>query len=456
MENHAAVGIERPDRFSQLDRSEILPPPLRLAVGLGDPAREREILPVLGESSTFLVAERCLAADQLLSCLRTERIDAVLIAADLHRLNDRMLGEIARTGVPLVLLASSGVDETWLAAGTIVPADAGPDLIREALLAAVRGERPLLSPLHVLSHDVPAPTPDEALPSPTLCLIAVASGHGSPGRTTVALNLAIGLGAVAPTLLVDADLGGASVAAFLDADPTRNLAMLAHAAPETPRDWERALDQETQPLAARSPHGTVLCGVPKPELRASVTAHFFERLITEARRRYRYVIVDVGAELLSAEMTLHRLALGLADQILLVSTADLVGLSHARSSLGLLRTQLGIRPERVALLLNRHDRKYHHGRADIEWTLGTPIAGVVPEDHAGAQRALVAQRPLVLDRRSRAGRAALDLAERIHGGSVVLPPELPTGSSRLPLATLRVPLFRWLDRRSGVAGRLGG
>src|ERR1700687_3227353 len=105
MENHATVGIERPDRFSQLARSEILPPPLRLAVGLGDPSREREILSALGESSTFLVAERCLAADQLLSCLRTERIDAVLVAADLHRLTDRMLEEITRTGVPLVLLA---------------------------------------------------------------------------------------------------------------------------------------------------------------------------------------------------------------------------------------------------------------------------------------------------------------------------------------------------------------
>src|SRR5438309_161021 len=105
MDDHDSVGVERYDDIAQLDRSEFIPPPLRLAVALGDPAREREILPRLGESSPFVVTERCLSADQLLSCLQTESIDAVLVAADLHRLSERMLGEIVRTGVPLVLLA---------------------------------------------------------------------------------------------------------------------------------------------------------------------------------------------------------------------------------------------------------------------------------------------------------------------------------------------------------------
>src|SRR5438132_1643140 len=83
--------------------------------------------------------------------------------------------------------------------------------------------------------------------------------------------------------------------------------------------------QETQPLGVRSPHGVVLCGVPKPEMRTGVTVRFFERLIGELERRYRYVILDVGADLLGAEAAVHRCALGRARLTMLVAAADLVG-----------------------------------------------------------------------------------------------------------------------------------
>src|SRR5207237_10090599 len=101
--------------------------------------------------------------------------------------------------------------------------------------------------------------PDE--PEVEHALLAVTSGYGSPGRTTLAVNLAAALGTVAPTVLVDADLVGPSVAAYLDLDPTRNLYMLAHAEPETVRDWDRALDQELQSLDPRSRQAVALCGL---------------------------------------------------------------------------------------------------------------------------------------------------------------------------------------------------
>jgi hypothetical protein len=48
---------------------------------------------------------------------------------------------------------------------------------------------------------------------------------------------------------------------------------------------------------------------------------------------------------------------------------------------------------------------------------------VLPFDHSAVQRSIAAQRPLVLDESSRAGRVLLDLASRVHGGKLVLPPE---------------------------------
>lgn len=407
-------------------------PLFRLAVGLGDPERERLLLPSLGESGDFVVAERCLAADQLLASVESGRADAVLVAADLHRLTDGALTELAGTRVPLVLLTPLPDAERWQAfPGIVLPLEADPERARQALLAAIHGERPRPTPPRAEPEPDHAQAPsDEAEPPPsTLGLLALASGHGSPGRTTVAVSLTAALGAVAPTVLVDADVFGPSVAAHLDLDPTRNLYMLAHAEPSTRREWERALAQETQPLGPRSPHAAVLCGVPKPEMRSAVPPRFLERLVAELRPRFRYVVLDVGADLLGAEAALHRAALGLSDHVLLVAATDLVGLWHARTALGLLRTHVPVPGEKLALILNRHDRRYHHGRADIEWALGVPAAAVIPHDHRAVQRALAAQRPLVLEARSRAGRAVLDLAERVHGGSIVLPPE-PTGDRR--------------------------
>ncbi len=431
------------------------PAPLRLAVGLGDPERERALLPALSESGEFVVAERCLAADQLLACLERAHVDAALVASCLHRLNDSVLDELARTGVPLVLLASSGGLRGQEFSGVVLPLEADAEAVRQALVSVVRGDRPRGDPPHA-KEDRRPPEPARALSPPptTPSTIVVASGHGSPGRTTVALNLAVALGAVAPAVLVDADLAGPSLAACLDADPTRNLFMISHAAPETPRDWERALAQETQPLASCSPHGVVLCGVPKPEMRNGVSVSFFERLVAELQQRYRYVVLDVGADLLGPEAELHRAALRLGRQLLLVASADLVGLWHARTVLGLFSSTLQIDLDRTALIINGHDRRYHHGRTEIEWALGIPTAAVIPYDHGAAQRALAAQQPLVLQRRSRAARALLDLAERVHGGIVVLPPE-PRRNGRARWLGWASALRLRRSRSHGVAGTEG-
>jgi hypothetical protein len=79
----------------------------------------------------------------------------------------------------------------------------------------------------------------------------------------------------------------------------------------------------------------------------------------------------------------------------------------------------------MALVLNRHDGRFHHGRAEVEWALELTAAAIIPHDQAGVQSALAARRPVVCAARSRAGRAVLDLAERICRGSIALPAEPP-------------------------------
>jgi len=409
-------------------------PPFRVAAGLGDPDRERMMLSALGGSGDIVIAERCLSADQLVASVQRGSIDAILVASDLHRLSEERINDLIRSGLPLVLLVPDPEDERWHdLPGAVLPSNADAATVQTALVAIIRGERAALSRRRdeLAAPDiVPSVTPDTLEES--LSVIALASGYGSPGRTTVAVSLAAALGAVAPTILVDADLSGPAVAACLDADPTRNISMVVHADPETARDWDRAVAQETQPLHPRSPHGVVLCGVPKPEMRSAISVRFFERLIAELRQRYRYVILDVGADLIGTEMRVHRAALTQAQQVLLVTSGDLVGLWRARTALSLFETQLAVSQERVALVINRHDHRHHHGRSEIEWALGLPAAAVVAYDHRSVERATAAQHPVVFER-GRASRALIDLAERIHGGRILLQQEVAAKRRRWKL-----------------------
>ena len=417
--------------------SEPIDARLRVVVGLGDADRERRLLAALGQLPDITVVDRCLNADQVLDLIRRRQADAALVAFDLHRLTQDLVAQLRQTGAPLVVLTPDLDEAAWRASGVVtLPLDPDPPSLEQALYSALRGEQPL--PVTDEDRAIPsATTVHSVAPASSPAVIALAGGHGSPGRTTVALNLAVALGAVAPTVLVDADLGNPSLAVHLDADPTRNLFMLAHAAPDTPREWDHALDQEVQPLAPRSPHAVVLCGLPKLELRSRLTSDFVEHLLTHLRRRYRYVILDVGADLHGADVALHRLALQTADLTLLVVAADLVGLHQGQRALAHLTQTLGVPRERLAVVLNRHDRRHHHGRAEIEWALELPTAAVIPFDHHPAQRALDRQQPLLLVGRSRAGRALLALAERLHRGQIALPPE--TGRRRFPW---RVPFQR--------------
>jgi Flp pilus assembly CpaE family ATPase len=239
------------------------------------------------------------------------------------------------------------------------------------------------------------------------------------------------------------------VAAYLNRDPSRNVCTLAHAVRESPHAWGHALHQELQALHPRSPFGMLLCGLPKRELRASLTPAVMDQLIGELTRRFRHVILDVGAELLGmdAAAATHRTALSLAQHVLLVSGSDLVSLWHTRTALGQLERHLHIDQERISLVINRHDARYHHLPAEIEWHLGVAAAQVIPQDYAGLQRAVAEQYPVVLEPSSRAARAMLGLAERIHQGRVRLPAleavRAPRTGWRAALPTALAGLLRW-------------
>src|SRR5207253_3845910 len=169
-------------------------------------------------------------------------------------------------------------------------------------------------------------------------------GLGSPGRTTVAINLAAALGVGGTTVLVEADFCAPSIAAYLDRDPTRNVCTLSHAVRDDSRLWSVVLAEELQPFGPSNVSAVVLCGPPKREMRSTIAPNLTERLIDELARRFRWVVLDVGPEVLGMDLAAanHRAALARTQHVLMVTGADLVGLWHTRAALDQLERSLGI------------------------------------------------------------------------------------------------------------------
>jgi Flp pilus assembly CpaE family ATPase len=407
-------------------------PPVRIALGLGDQELEQRLRPALDADAEVQGTVHCLAADQVLQAVQAREVDAVVLGWGLHRLTDALVTQLEHAHLPLVLLKPQDRPAVDHASRTVVvPPEVEPPVLRQALQAAVRGTRPQPErPKPNVERPAAPPVTPALFP---LTIIAVTGGGGSPGRTTLAVNLATALGTVASTALVDLDLSNPSVSAFLNRDPSRNVCTLAHAVRDMPSTWTAALAQELQPLHQSSPRGSVLCGLPKRELRAGVTPTFVERLLAELGQAHRYVVVDVGAELLGLEPLAsgHRAAIAAAQHVFVVTGPDVISLWHTRSLLHQLERDLGVEHERLSLVPNRHDSRYHHGRGEIEWHLGVPAAAVVPHDYGPVQRAVAEQRPVVTDPSSRAGRAIVGLAERIHEGRVrMLPHEAGAARGR--------------------------
>jgi MinD-like ATPase involved in chromosome partitioning or flagellar assembly len=156
-------------------------------------------------------------------------------------------------------------------------------------------------------------------------LIAVTSPHGSTGKTTIAINIALELAAEKyKVLLIDADLQGSSVANyFCLAELPAGLAGALRIASQNRFD-----EHQLERLSVQVPKTSVsvLPGA-MAELTVSPTDEILTDIITVAKQVFDFVIVDVGSISPStSDFNLTRAFIRQADQVVLVASADPVGI----------------------------------------------------------------------------------------------------------------------------------
>jgi len=363
---------------------------LHVLIATGD--RDLELRLVEGlPGEGIAVAARALDAATLLErhAAGSPTADLVLAASGLHGLGESTLLALHDRRVPVLLLAAddreaSRYDELApaLLASAPLPAIA-------AALRRTRDGTPLAKPQGAVTPSVRQGETDEwNEPATAGRVIAVTSGKGAPGKTTLAIAIAAALGDTGYSVaLVDADLRGGNVAPYLGLDPRRGLVGLAVAG--GPLDAQLATELQEGPGCA------VLAGVERPELAAALTPGLITGAVARLRARYDRVVVDLGwpqdAGVLQA-----------ADHALLVTAPDLVSLWNARIAL----RSLGEDGRgRWSLAVNRREGREHYDGHEIERALGLPVLGTVREDRPAARRAIDRQVPLT----AAGGKPAADL-----------------------------------------------
>jgi pilus assembly protein CpaE len=200
-------------------------------------------------------------------------------------------------------------------------------------------------------------------------VIAVMSPKGGVGKTTVATNLAIGLGKVAPmsVVIVDLDLQFGDVASGLLLEPEHSITDAVHG----------VASQDSMVLKAFltvHPAGIyALCAPRTPAESDYITAEHVSRLINQLAGEFKYVVVDTAPGLGD-----HVLAtLEQATDGVWVCGMDVPSVRGLRKCFAVLK-ELQLLPQGRHTVLNFADRKSGLSVQDVEATIGVPIDAVIP------------------------------------------------------------------------------
>lgn len=175
-----------------------------------------------------------------------------------------------------------------------------------------------------------------------LKIIAVTSGKGGVGKTTVSLNLAIAMAARGRrTLLLDADLGLGNVHVFAGITPRGSM-----------MDWIEGRKSAVNLLVAGPGNIQVLCGSSGSAQLACLAPEIIARLGNELASLgglFDVLIIDTGAGI-SAQVTRF---LAMADEIVVVTTPNIAATLDAYGIIKVIREE-AMRGQ-IHLLVNQAD-----------------------------------------------------------------------------------------------------
>jgi Mrp family chromosome partitioning ATPase len=361
------------------------------------------------------VVRRCVDVAELLAAAATGTGQAALLSAELRRLDAAAVARLTAAGVAVVGLVEPGDEQAGerlrqLGVARVLPADADPEVIaqalREAVGCGVDPGRDIADPRAALPALGVSPIATER-PDGRGRVVAVWGPTGAPGRTTVAVALADEAARLgSSTLLVDADVYGGVVAQSLGLlDESPGIAAAARQAGAGTLD----VPSLARLAWAVQPKFRVLTGLARADRWPELRPRALMTVLAEARRLADLTVLDCSFcveedEELSFDTAAPRrngatlTLLEEADEVLCISGADPVALQRTVRALGELREVLpSVDPLVVVNQVRRGpvpgDPRAEIGSA-VERFTGQQVRAFLPADRRAADAALATGRAL--------------------------------------------------------------
>jgi pilus assembly protein CpaE len=206
-------------------------------------------------------------------------------------------------------------------------------------------------------------------------VIGVFSPKGGVGKTTIATNIAIGLGQIAPmsVVIVDLDLQFGDVASGLYLRPEHTVTDAV-----SPSASHDSLVLKAF-LTVHSGNIYALCAPRSPEEADFVTPEQVTRLLQQLAEQFQYVIVDTAPGLPEIGLA----AMEQCTDIVWVTAMDVPSIRGLRAGLDIL-SRLDLLPETRHVVLNMADSKSGLSVQDVEATIGAPVDISIPRSKAVA------------------------------------------------------------------------
>jgi len=203
-------------------------------------------------------------------------------------------------------------------------------------------------------------------------ILSVFSNKGGNGTTTIAVNLADALVRLTgkKVAVVDLVLAHGDVTMFFNVNSSYSILDLAKNAEKADYDFLHTL------LVRHSSGVYILAEPPIAEDAEQISPNQVRDVLSTLRSMFDYIVIDTPHQFDERTLT----ALEMSDIILLVSLLNLPSLKNTQKCLELFG-RLGLRDERVRLILSRYLPNDEIPKESIEGIMNTPVFFSVPNDY---------------------------------------------------------------------------
>jgi len=203
-------------------------------------------------------------------------------------------------------------------------------------------------------------------------ILSVFSNKGGNGTTTIAANLADALVRLTgkKVAVVDLVLSHGDITMFFNVNSSYSILDLANNAEKADYDFLHTL------LVKHASGVYVLADPPTIEDGEQISAAQVRDALSALRSMFDYIIIDTPHQFDERTLT----ALEMSDIVLLVSLLNLPSLKNTQKCLELFG-RIGLRDERVRLLLSRYLPNDEIPKESIEGIMNTPVFFSVPNDY---------------------------------------------------------------------------